>query len=224
MSDFYSKYLEMISIEKKKYRGAGFIFYQRNGLDYDILLGLDNKKNNNTLSVFGGGREKKETNSLYTAARETFEELFNILPNGLDIFVSHLEKKIEDHTIIEKIFMKKENEVCYFTDISMLNMFIDHLIYQECEWTFKGKHSWSEYKNNIPQFIVDRVLKPTQKANNGLNEIKKIVLVNIQDIQKYMLDSKKNKIIINKIEFNLRDNLNKYLHENIISDIINKIL
>lgn len=234
MSDFYSKYLGMISHEKKNYRGAGFVFYQKNGYDLDFLLGLDNKGNNNILSVFGGGREKKETNSLYTAVRETFEELFNILPNGVDLFVTQLQKKIDDHTVVEKMFIKKDNEVCYFAEISILNMFIDHLIYHECPWTFKGNHKWTEYKNNIVQFIVDRVLKNNQKAKNGLNEIKRIFLVNIKDINKYINDSKHeiqnypekeiSGIIINKKEYFLRDNLNRYLQEQIITDIINKIL
>jgi hypothetical protein len=228
MSDFYSKYLEMMSSEKKNYRGAGFIFYQKNGLDFDFLLGLDNKSNTNMLSVFGGGREPKETNSLHTACRETFEELFNILPNGIDILVNQLQQKIYDHTILEKIFMKKENEVCYFAEINILQMFIDHLIYHECAWTFKGNHQWSEYKYDIPKFINDRVLKPNQKAKNGLNEIKRIFLVNITDITQSLnkIDSTKkgNGIIINKQEYYLRNNLNRYLQEKIITDIIHKIL
>lgn len=222
MSDFYSKYLEMMSSEKKKYRGAGFIFYQKNGLDVDFLLGLDNKSKSNMLTVFGGGREPKETNSLYTATRETFEELFNILPNGLDIIVNQLQQKIDDHTIVEKMFMKKDNEVCYFADIHILNIFIDHLIYHECPWTFKGNHKWSEYTHNLTQFYVDRVLRPNQKAKNGLNEIKKVLYVNIKDINN-SINKMDNKITINKNEYYLRDNLNRYLQENIIIDIIHKI-
>jgi len=224
MSDFYSKYLEMISSEKKNYRGAGFIFYQKSGLDFDFLLGLDNKNKLNILSVFGGGREPKETNSLYTACRETFEELFNILPNGLDLFVIQMQKKIDDHEIIEKIFLKKNNEVCYFANVKILNMFIDHLIYHECPWTFKGNRKWNNYINNIDQFIIDRVLKTNQKALNGLNEIKRILFVNIKDINNSLKMNQDDKsIIVNKKEYYLRDNLNRYLQENIIIDIINKI-
>ena len=223
MSDFYSKYLEMISSEKKKYRGAGFIFYQKNGLDIDFLLGLDNKSKSNMLTVFGGGREPKETNSLYTATRETFEELFNILPNGLDLIVNQLQQKIDDHTIIEKIFMKQDNEVCYFADIHILNIFIDHLIYHECLWTFKGNHKWSDYTHNFTQFYEDRVLKPNQKAKNGLNEIKRVLYVNIKNINE-SINQMNNKIIINNKKYYLRDNLNRYLQENIITDIIHKIL
>jgi hypothetical protein len=232
MSDFYSKYLEMMSSEKKRYRGAGFIFYQKNGLDFDFLLGLDNKNNTNMLSVFGGGREPKETNSLYTACRETFEELFNVLPNGIDIFVNQMQKKVDDYSVLEKMFMKKDNEVCYFADISILQMFIDHLTYHECPWTFKGKHQWSDYKYDIVKFIQDRVLKPNQKANNGLHEIKKVFLVNIKDITQSLQNAdpkanpmkEKKGIIIEKKEYYLRDNLNRYLQEKIIIDIIHKIL
>jgi hypothetical protein len=224
MSDFYSKYLEMISSEKKNYRGAGFIFYQKSGLDFDFLLGLDNKNKLNILSVFGGGREPKETNSLYTACRETFEELFNILPNGLDLFVIQMQKKIDDHEVIEKIFLKKNNEICYFANVNILNMFIDHLIYHECPWTFKGNRKWNNYINNLDQFIIDRVLKTNQKALNGLNEIKRVLFVNINDINNSLKMNQDDKsIIVNKKEYYLRDNLNRYLQENIIIDIINKI-
>jgi hypothetical protein len=226
MSDYYSKYLEMVSSEKKNYAGAGFIFYQTTGYDFDILLGLDNKPDNKTLSVFGGGREKKDTSPLYTAVREVFEELFNIVPNGLDIFVKELQKKIDDHTIVEKMFMKKNNEICYFTNINLIYTFIDHLIHHECPWTFKGNHTWNEYKNNISKFIGDRVLKNNQKVKNGLNEIQKIFLINIKDINQVInnFESDKKGIIINKKEYFFRDNLNRYLQEKIITDIINKII
>jgi hypothetical protein len=226
MSDYYSKYLEMVSAEKKNYSGAGFIFYQTSGYDFDVLLGLDNKKNEKTLSIFGGGREKKDTSPLYTAVREVFEELFNIVPNGIDIFVSQLQKKIEDKTIIEKIFLKKNNEICFFTNINIIYLFIDHLIYHECPWTFKGNHTWDEYKNDILKFINDRVLKNNQKVKIGLNEIQRIFLINIKDINQVIsnFETTKKGIIISKKEYFFRDNLNKYLQDKIITDIINKII
>ena len=41
MSDYFSKYLDLVNKEKNKYRGAGFIFYQRNAYgyttDFDVL-------------------------------------------------------------------------------------------------------------------------------------------------------------------------------------------
>jgi len=226
MSDYYSKYLEMISSEKKNYSGAGFVFYQTTGYDYDILFGLDNFNKQKTLSIFGGGKEKKDPSPLYTAAREVFEELFNVIPNGLDLFVSDLQKKLDDHTIVEKMFMKKNNEICFFANISILSIFIDFLIYQDCQWTFKGNHNWNEYKNNISQFINDRILKNNQKAKNGLNEVQRIFLINIKEINNAInsIEPEKKGIIINKKEYFFRGNLNRYLEEKIISDIINKII
>ena len=44
MTDFYSNYLSMIKSEKNNYRGAGFIFYEKNNLEFDFLLGLENIK------------------------------------------------------------------------------------------------------------------------------------------------------------------------------------
>jgi len=226
MSDYYSKYLEMVSTQKKNYSGAGFIFYQTSGYDFDVLVGLDNKPNQKTLSIFGGGREKKDSSPLYTAVREVFEELFNVIPNGLDIFVSQLQKKVDDRTIVEKIFLKKNNEICFFTNINILHLFIDHLIYHECPWSFKGKHTWDEYKNNLLIFINDRVLKNNKKVKNGLNEIQRIFLINIKDINQVIdnFETTKKGIIINKKEYFFRDNLNRYLQEKIITDIINKII
>ena len=69
---------------------------------------------------------------------------------------------------------------------------------------------------------MDRVLRPNQKAKNGLNEIKKVLYVNIKDINN-SINKMDNKITINKNEYYLRDNLNRYLQENIIIDIIHKI-
>ena len=89
MSDFYSKYLDLINTQKQNYRGAGIFFYQKDTInnDYDFLFGVDNKKRDERLSVFGGGKDKEDPNSLYTAVREVFEELFNVLPNGIDLVV-----------------------------------------------------------------------------------------------------------------------------------------
>ena len=94
------------------------------------------------------------------------------------------------------------------------------MIYQNTEWTFKGKHSWNKYNNKINLFINDRILKNNQKINNGINEVRKIFLINWNIIN----DNIKNKkpIIINKKEYYLKDNLSKYLQDNIIIDIINK--
>ncbi len=221
MSDYYSKFLDIIHSEKNKYKGAGFIFYEKNGNDLHFLLGLSNQnKNKQTLSIFGGAREKKDINPLYTAIRETFEELFNIVPPGLDLFLIQIQNKVDDYSIIEKIFVKSSNEICYIANINILNLFLEHLIYQNAEWTFKGKHSWNEYNNKINLFINDRILKNNQKINNGINEVRKIFLIHWNIIN----DNIKNKmpIIINKKEYYLKDNLSKYLQDNIIIDIINK--
>ena len=222
MSDFYSKYFDLVKQEKNKYKGAGFIFYRKSKTDFEFLLGLDNKSNTNTLSVCGGGREETDKNSLYTACRETFEELFNVLPGGLDIFVNEIQKKINNDEIVEKIFMKNNNEICYFAEVNILNMFINHLYYQKSPWTFKDTHEWNEYIDNIPSFINDRILKNNQKAKNGLNEIKKVLLLKWSVILKSFNNVDNKLIIINKKKYQLRDNLNKYLQENIIIDIIYK--
>jgi hypothetical protein len=224
MSDFYSKYLDLINKEKQNYRGSGIFFYRKDHIndDFDFLLGVDNKKSGNRLSVFGGGKDKDDPNSLYTAVREVFEELFNILPNGVDIVVDQLQKKIDDGSIIEKVFVKKQNEISYFANMDVLNIFINHLQYHEADWTFRGKKEWSKYYNNLDLFIKDRVLKPTQIANNGLNEIKKIHLVKWSELSKPIKRNEERIVIINNIKYKLRDNLNRYLKENIIIDTINK--
>ncbi len=227
MTDFYSKYLDLINNQKNNYRGAGFIFYQNNNNDIDFLLGVDNKFKDNKLNVFGGGKEKTDKSSLHTACREVFEELFNVYPTGLDIFVERIQKGIDSHDITEKIFLKKENEVCYFADIKYLNLFIEHLIYHEGEWTFKNNHQYKEYKDDIIKFIGDRVLKSSQKAKNGLNEIKRIYLVKWSHIKNAINKTDENHsepVKINNKKYLLRDNLQKYLKEDIIIDIINKNL
>ena len=221
MADYYSKYLDIMHSEKNKYGGAGFMFYEKNGNSLNFLLGLDNSGiGKQRLGIFGGARERKDKSPLYTAVREIFEEVFNILPNGLDIFVDRIQKKIDDYSIIEKIFVKSNNEVCYIADINLLNLFIEHLIYNECSWTFKNKHSWKEYLYNIHLFFNDRVLKNNQTVKNGLNEIKKVYLFDWNIINESIKNN--TPIIINKKEYLLRDNLNKYLQDNIIIDIINK--
>ena len=114
MSDYYSKYLDIIHSEKNKYKGAGFIFYEKNGNDLHFLLGLSNQnKNKQTLSVFGGAREKKDINPLYTAIRETFEELFNIVPPGLDLFLIQIIHPIMPEMVIDvtkRIYGYKNNK------------------------------------------------------------------------------------------------------------------
>jgi hypothetical protein len=226
MTDYYSNFLQLINSEKKNFKGAGFIFYSRIGLDISILLGQDNKSKSKipSLSVFGGGKESFDKNSIDTAVRETFEELFNVRPNGLDLFVEQIQQKIDNNMIVEKVFVKSNNEVCYFADINILNMFIDHLIYQSSPWTFKGDHNWLEYKNNYHNFINDRILKPNEIARNGLNEITKIYLVKLSDLLISIKNDASEKIVkINNKKFKLRDNLNRYLQESIIIDIINKL-
>ena len=224
MSDFYSKYLDLINTQKQNYRGAGIFFYQKDTInnDYDFLLGVDNKKRDERLSVFGGGKEKEDPNSLYTAVREVFEELFNVLPNGVDLVVDRLQEKINDGSIIEKVFVKKQNEISYFAHTDALQISIDHLHYHEAPWTFKGKKEWSKYYNNLDLFIKDRVLKPSQIAGNGLNEIKRIYLVKWSELSKPIKRNEERIVIINNSKYKLRDNLNRYLKEDIIIDIINK--
>jgi len=131
-----------------------------------------------------------------------------------------IQQKIDDYSIIEKIFVKSKNEVCYIADISILKLFFEHLMYQECEWTFKSKHEWSEYYNKIHMFFNDRILKNNQTIHHGLNEVKKVFLINWDTINKSIKNN--TPIIINKKEYYLKDNLNKYLQDNIIIDIINK--
>ena len=221
MADYYSKYLDMMHSEKNKYGGAGFMFYEKNGTTLNFLLGLDNKSvDKQRLGIFGGAKERKDKSPLYTAVREIFEELFNISPVGLDIFIDRIQKKIDDYSIIEKVFVKSNNEVCYIADINILNLFIEHLVYNECEWTFKNKHTWKEYMNSIHIFINDRVLKNNQTVKNGLNEVKKVYLLNWSIINESIKNN--TPILINKKEYLLKDNLNKYLQDNIIIDIINK--
>ena len=221
MADYYSKYLDIMHSEKNKYGGAGFMFYEKNGNSLNFLLGLDNSGiGKQRLGIFGGAKERKDKSPLYTAVREIFEEVFNILPNGLDIFIDRIQKKIDDYSIIEKIFVKSNNEVCYIADINILNLFIEHLIYTESEWTFKNKHIWKEYLYNIHLFFNDRVLKNNQTVKNGLNEIKKVYLFEWKTLNESIKNN--TPITINKKEYLLRDNLNKYLQDNIIIDIINK--
>jgi hypothetical protein len=221
MTDYYSKYLDLIYSEKNKYRGAGFIFYDNADNKIFFLLGLDNtSKEKQRLGIFGGAKEKKDISPLYTAVRETFEELFNVVPSGLDIFIERIQKKIDDYSIIEKIFVKSNNEVCYIANINILNLFIEHLIYHESPWTFKNKHTWNEYHNKVHMFFNDRILKPNLKVTNGLNEIKKVYLLNWSTISSSI--NLKEPIIIDKKEYYVKDNLNKYLQDNIIIDIINK--
>jgi len=224
MTDFYSNYLSMIKSEKNNYRGAGFIFYEKNNLEFNFLLGLENFDSKNKLSIFGGYKDKKDKNSLYTAVREVFEEVFNVHPTGLDIFVPQIQQKVDDYTISEKVFVKDSNEVCYFADISILNMFIHHLMYHGGKWPFKNSSSkkWSDYYGNIHMFFNDRILKNNQTAKDGLNEIKLVFLIAYKTLD-YSIRNKI-PIAINKKEYYLKDNLNKYLQDNIIIDILNKNL
>jgi hypothetical protein len=219
MTDYYSKYLDLIHSEKNNYGGAGFIFYDNNNNNICFLLGLENNSKQQ-LGIFGGSREKKDKSPLHTAVREIFEELFNVSFSDLDLFVDRIQKKIDDYSIMEKIFVKSNNEICYIANINILNLFIEHLIYSDQKWTFKNNHKWDDYQNNINAFINDRILKTNQTIKNGLNEIKKVYLLNWFDINNSI--KIKAPIIINKKEYHIKDNLNKYLQDNIIIDIINK--
>ena len=97
MSDFYSKYLDLINKEKSNYRGAGIFFFEKyDENDFMLLLGIDNKYNGNNFSVFGGGRDKEDPDSLHTAVREVFEELFNVRPGNIDSVVQEMKSKIAD--------------------------------------------------------------------------------------------------------------------------------
>ena len=216
MTDYYSKYLDLIHSEKNNYGGAGFMFYENNTNNIFFLLGLENNSKQQ-LGIFGGSREKKDKSPLHTAVREIFEELFNVSLTDLDIFIERIQKKIDDYSIMEKIFVKSNNEVCY---INILNLFLEHLIYADCKWSFKNKHNWSKYINNIHMFFTDRSLKTNQTIKHGLNEIKKVYLLKWTDINNSI--NMKIPIVINKKEYYIKDNLNKYLQDNIIIDIINK--
>ena len=71
-------------------------------------------------------------------------------------------------------------------------------------------------------FFNDRILKNNQTAKDGLNEIKLVFLIAYKTID-YSIRNKI-PIAINKKEYYLKDNLNKYLQDNIIIDILNKNL
>jgi hypothetical protein len=219
MTDYYSKYLDLIHSEKNNYGGAGFMFYENNNNNIFLLLGLENNSKHQ-LGIFGGSREKKDKSSLHTAVREIFEELFNVSLTDLDIFIERIQKKIDDYSIKEKIFVKSNNEVCYIANVNILNLFLEHLIYTDCKWSFKNKHNWNKYINNIHMFFKDRNLKTNQTVKHGLNEIKKVYLLKWTDINNSI--NMKTPIMINKKEYYIKDNLNKYLQDNIIIDIINK--
>ena len=78
----------------------------------------------------------------------------------------------------------------------------------------------NEYVNNIHMFFNDRILKTNQTIKHGLNEVKKVYLLKWTDVNKSI--NMKTPIIVNKKEYFIKDNLNKYLQDNIIIDIINK--
>jgi hypothetical protein len=224
MSDFYSKYLDLINKEKSNYRGAGIFFFENYGADdFMLLLGVDNKYNGNNFSVFGGGRDKEDPDSLYTAVREVFEELFNVRPGNIDSVVQEMKLKMEQGLVLEKVHGKKLNEISYFAKIDVMNIFFNHLYYHEILWPFKSNHKWNEYIDNVPAFIKDRVLKPTQKAGDGMNEIKKIYLIKYSDLTVPLKRGQERIITIKDTKYKLRDNLNRYLKENVIIDSIRSI-
>jgi len=224
MSDFYSKYLDLINKEKSNYRGAGIFFFENYGSDdYMVLLGVDNKFRGNHLSVFGGGKDPEDPHSLHTAVREVFEELFNVRPGNIDSVVQEMKSKMDQGLVLEKVHGKKLNEVSYFAKIDTMNIFFNHLYYHEIPWSFRGSHKWNEYINNIPAFIRDRVLKPTQKAGDGMNEIKKIYLIKLSDLTVPLKRGQERTVTIKDINYKLRDNLNRYLKENVIIDSIRSI-
>ena len=224
MSDFYSKYLDLINKEKSNYRGAGIFFFEKYGADdFMLLLGVDNKYNGNNFSVFGGGRDKEDPDSLHTAVREVFEELFNVRPGNIDSVVQEMKSKMDQGFVLEKVHGKKLNEISYFAKIDVMNIFFNHLYYHEIPWSFRGSHKWNEYIDNVPAFIRDRVLKPTQKAGDGMNEIKKIYLIKYSDLTIPLKRGQERIITIRDTKYKLRDNLNRYLKENVIIDSIRSI-
>ena len=142
--------------------------------------------------------------SVYASGTITTSDAYQVFPSAAGV--------------IEKVFVKDQNEICYFTEIDTLNLFIKHLIYQKSPWTFKGKHEWSEYYNNIHLFIHDRMLKNNQKAKNGINEIKQVYLIKWSELY-----NNSDKIIqINNKKYKLRHNLNRYIEDKVILDILNK--
>ena len=78
-------------------------------------------------------------------------------------------------------------------------------------------NKWLDYVSLLDHF---------QKAKNGLNEIKRIYLVKWSELIKPVEpgDILGKVIIIDKKKYKLRYNLNRYIEEKVILDILNKNL
>jgi hypothetical protein len=142
-----------------------------------ILLGKSNiPKRKDIFESFGGKVEKSDLSSLHTAIRELVEEFFNI-----KIPIEFLEEICSEFRK-NKYILKQYNYygVSYLINLEGLNKIhqkiciIDNNLLKYCD--NKAENPQFNYIKYIEERIINDV------PQNGLNEIKSIHMVNLDDI------------------------------------------
>jgi hypothetical protein len=159
-----------------------------------IVLGKSNvPKRMKEYESFGGKVEKVDISSLHTAVREFIEEFFNIKTNIESI--NTIAYKIREKELILKQY--EFFGMAYLINLNGLNEIFQML----CE----SYNSLSKYNINnkfdLENYINDRVI--TESPNKGLNEIKSLHIINLEDIKekKIKLRWYTNKIISKMLKF-----------------------
>ena len=139
-----------------------------------IVLGKSNvPKRMKEYESFGGKVEKVDISSLHTAVREFIEEFFNIRINIESV-------NMIAYNIREKGLILKQYEffgMAYLINLNGLNEIFQIL----CELDSSFNKYNINNKFDLENYINERVI--TDSPNKGLNEIKSLHIINLEDIK-----------------------------------------
>jgi len=158
-----------------KYCSGGILIYDIVDNEPVVFLGRSNIPNRHSdYEGFGGKYEKYDLTSLHTALREMIEEFFNLLTST--DFINELAIDIINLNLIIK--RKQLYGMSYLINLNGLNFIFNKLL------TINNELNKYQTNNifNYNLYFQDRIINDL--PHNGLNEIKSLHVIKLNDIIK----------------------------------------
>jgi hypothetical protein len=187
---------EIMNGGKNNYNGAGIILYTilDNQLYIILTLEVDHKVSKKKLKIssIGGSKEKEDKDERHTIIRELYEEVFNVKVND-EIIKSTLKKVYSRDNTYKLQRVKTETKgYTFVADVNLLSILIKELLFYRVKSNVYKLNKLIVKDNlNLTELIKKR-RKPKGEVKDGLNEVKKILLLKMDDLfirKGYVIDS-----------------------------------
>lgn len=171
---------------KNSYSGAGIILYTilDNQVYIILTLEVDHKVSKKKLKIssIGGTKEKEDKDERYTVIRELYEEVFNVKVNE-EIINSTMKKVYSRDNIYKLKKVKTETKgYTFVADVNILSILIKELLFYRIKSNVYKLNRLIIKDNLSLNELIKKRRKPRGEVKDGLNEVKKLLLLKMDDL------------------------------------------